>query len=345
MDARKDTRAATAGSILITRLALRGAAGVVSDGGFRDAEGIAALDMLAYCARPSAPTNVILHEALDINEAVDPSRCCCFRSVLRLRLPTCEERHMKDFDSYTIGAACGCGNCSTNQTSNEVGLDLTRRGFLSSALGGSAAVMAGVTIAATRPALAQTTLTPDAALKELMDGNQRFVAGQLNSLNEDLSILKAKTAETQEPFAAVLSCADLRVPVELVFDQSIGHVFVVRVAGNIATPEVTASLEYGVAVLGTKVLMVLGHGNCGAVKATIEGKAVPGQISALYAPIRPAVDAAGPDLNATIDANAKIQAGLLSSASPIIAGAISDGKLKVVSARYDISTGKVTLLA
>ena len=90
--------------------------------------------------------------------------------------------------------------------------------------------------------------------------------------------------------------------------------------------------------------MVLGHGNCGAVKATMEGKAVPGQISALYAPIRPAVDAAGGDLDAAIDANARIHATLLSEASPIIAGAIKDGKLKVVPARYDIVSGKVSLL-
>ena len=178
-----------------------------------------------------------------------------------------------------------------------------------------------------------------------MDGNQRFVDGRLQSLAEDLSILKQKTAEKQEPFAAVLSCADSRVPVELVFDQSIGHLFVARVAGNIATPEITASLEYGVAVLGTKVIMVLGHGNCGAVKATIQGKAVPGQISALYAPIQPAVDAVGPNLDAAIDANAKIQAALLREASPVIAGMIKEGKLKVVAARYDLVGGKVTLLS
>jgi carbonic anhydrase len=194
------------------------------------------------------------------------------------------------------------------------------------------------------PALAQSTSTPDDALKALMDGNGRFVSGQLQSLNEDLSILKSKTAEKQEPFAAVLSCADSRVPVELAFDQSIGHLFVVRVAGNITTPEIIASLEYGVAVLGTKVIVVLGHGSCGAVKATIEGKPVPGQISALYAPIRPAVNAAGADLDAAIDANAKIQAALLSTASPIIAGAIKDGTIKVVPARYDIATGRVALL-
>ena len=245
-----------------------------------------------------------------------------------------------------IGMACHCGTCSTEPAGHEKDLGLARRGFLRGAITGTVVgVLAGATVARIPPASAQSTLTPEAALKALMDGNERYVGGQLQSLNEDLSILKAKTAEKQEPFAAVLSCADSRVPVELVFDQSIGHLFVVRVAGNVATPEITASLEYGVAVLGTKVLMVLGHGNCGAVKATIEGKAVPGQISALYAPIRPAVDAAGPDLNAAIDANAKIQANLLSKASPIINGAIKDGKLKVVPARYDIVSGKVSLFA
>ncbi|MCA1406485.1 carbonic anhydrase [Ensifer sp. IC3342] len=223
---------------------------------------------------------------------------------------------------------------------------MTRRGFLCSAVAGTAVVLgSAAVVSSTRPALAQSTLSPEAALKELMDGNQRYVGGQLQSLNEDLSILKAKTAEKQEPFAALLSCADSRVPVEFVFDQSIGQLFVVRVAGNVATPEIIASLEYGVAVLGTKTLMVLGHSNCGAVKATIEGKAVPGQIGALYAPIWPAVNEAGPNLNAAIDANARIQATLISQASPIIAGAIKEGKLKVVAARYDIASGKVELLA
>jgi carbonic anhydrase len=242
------------------------------------------------------------------------------------------------------GMACGCGGCSTDEAIHPAGVDLARRGFLSGAIAGTAAIVAGTTITSTRPALAQSTLTPDAALKELMDGNQRYVSGQLQSLAEDLSILKSNTAEKQEPFAALLSCADSRVPVEFVFDQSIGHLFVVRVAGNIATPEIIASLEYGVAVLGTRVLMVLGHSNCGAVKATIEGKAVPGQIGALYAPIWPAVNEAGPDLDATIDANARSQATLLSQASPLIAAAIKDGNLKVVAARYDVANGQVSLL-
>jgi len=236
----------------------------------------------------------------------------------------------------------GAGCCDTGQA--QAG-GLSRRGFLCSAVAGSLVTLAGGALTTARPAFAQSTLTPDAALKEMMDGNQRYITGQLRSPNEDLSILKAKTAEKQEPFAALLSCADSRVPVEYVFDQSIGHLFVVRVAGNIASAEITASLEYGVAVLGVKLLMVLGHTACGAVKAAIEGKEVPGQISALYAPIRPAVNEAGSDLNAAIDANARIQATLLSEASPIIAGTIKSGGLKVVAARYEIATGTVSLLS
>lgn len=250
-----------------------------------------------------------------------------------------------DIPFQAVDVACDCSGCSTVPAGYEKDTDLARRDFLGHAIAGTAMVLAGAAVMRAQPASAQSTLTPEAALKALMDGNQRYVGGQLQSLNEDLAILKAKTAEKQEPFAAVLSCADSRVPVEFVFDQSIGHLFVVRVAGNITTPEITASLEYGVALLATKVIMVLGHGNCGAVKATIEGKAVPGQIGALYAPIRPAVDAAGADLDAAIEANARIQATLLSRASPIIAGAIKEEKLKVVAARYDIASGKVSLLA
>ena len=223
---------------------------------------------------------------------------------------------------------------------------LTRRDLLRMAAatgavlgGGAASGMLGA-----RSAHAQSTLTPDEALKTLMDGNARFRAGRLTSFQDDLTILAQKTAEKQEPFAAVLSCADSRVPVEILFDQTIGHVFVVRVAGNIATAEMMASLEYGVAVLGTRLLMVLGHSACGAVTAAIGGKAVPGQISALYSPLRPAVDQAGPDPDATIRANARIQAGLLGKASPVLADFIAAGKLKVVAAHYDIATGEVTLL-
>jgi len=177
-----------------------------------------------------------------------------------------------------------------------------------------------------------------------MDGNRRFAEGRMTSFAEDLELLKAKTAEGQEPFAAVLSCADSRVPVELIFDQTIGHIFVTRVAGNIAASSVIASLEYGAAVLGTRVIVVLGHANCGAVKASIEAKAVPGQISGLYPYIRHAVDQVGADLDGAIKANARIQAGLLRQSSPVLAEQIKQNRLKVVAGFYDLASGIVSLL-
>jgi carbonic anhydrase len=236
------------------------------------------------------------------------------------------------------------GNTATAQGSFDP--RISRRRVLRGGVGGAAAglVTAGVELAAPRPGIAQSKLTPDAALKALMDGNQRFVEKRLTFYEEDLALLKQNTAEKQEPFASVLSCADSRVPVELLFDQSIGHVFVNRVAGNLATTEIIASIEYGVAVLGTKVLLVLGHGGCGAVKASIAAKAAPGQISALYRYIRPAVDEAHGDFEAAIKANAKIQAKLLSGSSPVVASAAKDGKLRVVAAYYDLASGKVALL-
>lgn len=205
-------------------------------------------------------------------------------------------------------------------------------------------VGAAAALASHTAARAQTALGPDAALAKLMAGNARFVANRLTSFDDDIAILKQHTADKQEPFAALLSCADSRVPVELVFDQSIGHVFVARVAGNICTPEIIASLEYGAAVLGTAVIVVLGHSGCGAVKATIAGKAVPGQISALYAPIRPAVMRAGADLEAATKANAQIQAALLATASPVIAERVSAGKLRVAAGYYELASGQVSLL-
>jgi carbonic anhydrase len=198
---------------------------------------------------------------------------------------------------------------------------------------------------AARPVRAQTSLGPDAALDRLMAGNARFVSGDLHSFREDLDVLKAGTVDKQEPFAAVLSCADSRVPVELVFDQSIGHVFVTRVAGNVASTEMIASLEYGAAVLGTPVIMVLAHQGCGAIKAAVGGKAVPGQISALYAPLRAAVEQGHHDYEATARINAQIQAELLATASPVLSGLIGEGRLKIVAGYYSLDTGTVSLLS
>jgi carbonic anhydrase len=222
-----------------------------------------------------------------------------------------------------------------------------RRRFLQLAAGSAAMGLlarAVTKLSFPEPAFAQSTLTPDAALGELMAGNKRFTTGKMTHHEHDLEILKQNTIDKQEPFAAVLSCADSRVPVELLFDQSIGHIFVTRVAGNFITPEIIASLEYGAAVLGTKVLLVMGHAGCGAVKATIQGKDVPGQISALFPHIRPAVDQAGDNLEAATKANARIQAALLRESSPVISAMVKAGKLKVAAAYYEIANGSVMLL-
>jgi carbonic anhydrase len=180
-------------------------------------------------------------------------------------------------------------------------------------------------------------------LTELLAGNQRFAANQLTSVEHDLVVLKERTVDKQEPFAAVLSCVDSRVPVELVFDQTIGHLFVARVAGNLVTPEIIASLEYGVAVVGVKVLLVLGHNNCGAVKAAMKADAVPGQISSLYPHLRRAVEQSGGDFDQTIKANANAQAELLRTSSTVVRDALKAGKVKVEAGVYDLASGKVTL--
>jgi carbonic anhydrase len=222
-----------------------------------------------------------------------------------------------------------------------------RRKFLQMAVRGAVAgfvTPAGVEFVTPSSVRAQTTLNPKMALNELIEGNKRFVAVKLTSFDLDIAILRNHTSELQQPFAAVLACADSRVPVELVFDQPLGQIFVTRVAGNIASSEIIASLEYGAKVLGVKAILVMGHSSCGAVEAAIPGKKVPGQISALYPHIQPAVDLAGPDVDATAKANASIQAGLLRKASTVISGLIKERKLLVRAAFYNIASGEVSLL-
>ena len=186
-------------------------------------------------------------------------------------------------------------------------------------------------------------MTPDAALRLLLAGNKRFAANRLRSVADDLAILKAKTVQGQEPFAAVLSCADSRVPVELVFDQTIGQIFVARIAGNIATPEVVASLEYGVAILGVRILLVLGHTSCGAVTAAMTTADPPGQIRVLYHRLQPAVERSGGVLRKAVEINAGLQAEMLRGSSSVIRDAIHAGRLRVASGVYDLATGRVRL--
>lgn len=214
-------------------------------------------------------------------------------------------------------------------------------GFTGTAAG---VLVGGLDLAMPSNLLAQDVSTPDAAFSALMAGNKRYLSDGMKASAKELAGLREKDAEKQEPFAAVLSCADSRVPVEIVFDQTIGKIFVARVAGNIITPEIIGSLEYGAAVLGTKVILVMGHSNCGAVKATIKGEPVPGQISSLFPHIQPAVNEAGHDLVAATKANAKIQAMLLTQSSPVISTMAKEGKIKVTAAYYDVGSGEVTMV-
>eukprot|EP00808_Paulinella_micropora_P018277 g79490.t1 len=181
---------------------------------------------------------------------------------------------------------------------------------------------------------------PKTALQYLREGNQRFVKGEILAPNRSLEIVK-RTQAGQAPYAAFLSCADSRVPVEIIFDQGFGDVFITRVAGNIVTTEVIASLEFGTAVLGSKVLYVLGHTKCGAVAATAAGNPVPGVISSLYYSIKPACETANNDVEEAIKENVKNQAKAL-AVSPVIAGLVKENKLTIVGGVYDLATGKVT---
>jgi carbonic anhydrase len=226
-----------------------------------------------------------------------------------------------------------------------------RRALVTTATAGLAAVAAWPALArAATPSRADAHTpwpdadTPDEALARLRAGNQRFVAGQSQAPHRDMARLK-EVAAGQKPFAAVLGCADSRVPVEILFDQGFGDIFVTRIAGNVADPAVIGSLEFGALVLGAKVLYVLGHSKCGAVDATLKGSDVPGQISTLYQHIRRAAKESNGDLATAVRRNVQIQAEILGEASPVLARLVREGKLKVVGGVYDLETGVVTELS
>ena len=242
----------------------------------------------------------------------------------------------------------------------------TRRDFLSQSTATAAALAVTSSVstsasgqtATTQPApalLARTAApTPDQALKMLMDGNARFVAGKAGAAcrtPQDFS----KVAAGQAPFAVIVGCADSRAGPETLFDQGVGDLFVVRVAGNVvdgAGNTVKGSIEYAVAELKSPLIMVLGHSECGAVKSAIahldKKDSLPGSINGLVELIKPAVTSVkgepGKELVNAIRVNAKNGATKLASLDPIIAPAVKAGKVKVVAAVYDLSTGQVTLV-
>jgi carbonic anhydrase len=190
-------------------------------------------------------------------------------------------------------------------------------------------------------------VTPDEALKMLMDGNRRFVGRKRRNPNQDFARM-TEVAKKQNPFAAILGCADSRVPSEIIFDQGLGDLFVCRVAGNIAPAEEVGSLEFGTLVLGAKVILVLGHERCGAVDACIKGTQVPGQIATILDAIKPAVartdGETGDRLEKTTKANVLIQVEKL-KASTVMSKLIEEGKLKIVGGYYDLDTGRVTMVS
>jgi carbonic anhydrase len=206
---------------------------------------------------------------------------------------------------------------------------------------------AGTVAAQVQTPESQAAMTPAAALAKLQEGNARFVANTPRA--RDWSKKVAATAAGQYPFAAVLSCMDSRAPVEIVFDQGIGNVFSVRVAGNVVNDDELGSLEYA-AKVGAKLVVVLGHTRCGAVKGAIDGVEL-GNLTGLLGKIRPSIAAAhcaDAKSDACVDSvaaeNVRESLREIRARSPYLAKAIDDGKLELVGAMYDVGSGKVTFL-
>lgn len=237
-----------------------------------------------------------------------------------------------------------CQNC--NDTT------ISRRGLFAGGLAMTVAATAATTGTA---AFAQSSepapTSPEEALQRLVDGNARYVANA--PINTDHSASRTARAQGQQPFAAVVACADSRVVPELIFDQAPGDLFVIRVAGNFVSEEGLASLEFGAAVLGVKTILVLGHTSCGAVDATISSirdhTLPPGHLPSLVNAIRPAVydvmaDNPADLLAAATAQNARLNAVKTATADPILSELHAAGSVTSGAGIYDIATGKVTLL-
>jgi carbonic anhydrase len=200
------------------------------------------------------------------------------------------------------------------------------------------------------PPKPENVLSPEAALNRLMKGNARYVEGV--SRRHDFKHEREALSKGQNPFAAVLSCADSRIAPEYCFDVSRGDLFVCRVAGNFASNDIVASLEYAVQVLNTPLIMVLGHDACGAVDATIksvkDGTTLPGHLPALVAAIRPAVEAvkdeSGDMLAKAIRRNVLLNVEKLKTAAPVLESFTADKKIRIVGGIYKLKSGRVDLL-
>jgi len=197
----------------------------------------------------------------------------------------------------------------------------------------------------------QSNLTPDTVLKDLMIGNERFTNAKME--NRDYASQLKQAVEGQWPKAVVLGCIDSRVPVETIFDQGVGDLFVARVAGNFENTDILGSMEYSCKVAGSKLVLVLGHESCGAVKAACDDVKL-GNITHLLSNIRPAVEKTmtegkkdssnGEFVAKVIEANVKMTIDRIREKSPILKEMEENGEIKVVGGVFSITTGKITLL-
>jgi carbonic anhydrase len=194
----------------------------------------------------------------------------------------------------------------------------------------------------------QTPVSPEEALQLLKEGNQRFIAGKSIKPNQDINRIK-EVATGQYPFATIVGCSDSRVPNEIIFDQGVGDLFIVRTAGQVSTYASWGSIEFAEEVLGTKLIVVLGHTQCGAVSAAVKLPEVPGHIVTLINAIKPAVEkakASNPQdlLDASIRENIKAQVEQLRNLEPVLAKRVREGSIQIIGALYHLESGEVEFL-
>ena len=191
-------------------------------------------------------------------------------------------------------------------------------------------------------------LTPDQSLTQLRRGNERYVAGWPDHPNQSARRRREVSESGQQPFAIILSCADSRVPPEIIFDQGLGDLFIIRVAGNVLDDIILGTIEYAVEHLHVPVIMVLGHDKCGAITAAVQGVGVRNHIQSLAEALRPAVEIArgqeGDVISNTIDANVHQSVVTLQASEPVLAQARSAGQIQIVGARYNLDTGEVKII-
>jgi carbonic anhydrase len=243
--------------------------------------------------------------------------------------------------------------CETCRRNSSPQLFFSRRRLLVGAASTAGVLLSRAALAkeTKTPPKPQNVVSPDAALERLQEGNARYVKGV--SLRHDFKHEREALAGGQNPYAAILSCADSRIAPEYAFDSGRGDLFVCRVAGNFANTDTVASLEYAVAVLGVPLILVLGHDSCGAIDATIKSlkddKPLPGHMPSLVDAIAPSVKAVsgqgGDVLGNAIRQNVIDNVAKLNSATPILNAAIEARKLRVVGGVYRLKDGKVDMVA